>query len=181
MGVAGSGKDYCAKLWEATHLKFADLIVHMTSDIYQMNLKDPSVYEEFKKDKRFVLQNLGESLKKRISPFIFVEHTAGQVVRCVDASKKDQVFVISDCRYPGEIKGLRDILYSMPVLEAEEGFEILYYFTDFHSERYNPNLEHKSEKFAQFLIKKGVTTGFIMEPVLNAYIEEFLEEGGEYI
>lgn len=181
LGVAGSGKDYVAKqmletLPNAKMFKFADLIVDIVSDIYSLNLRDPQVYEDFKKDRRFVLQNLGESLKVRVFPSIFANDVARRISEDMYEAEapEERNYIISDCRYPGEI-----------VLTASnlgvENFEILCYFTDYHSERYNPNLEHKSEKFAQFLIKKGVSTGFVLPEVLVAYGEEFQKNGGEWI
>jgi myo-inositol-1-phosphate synthase len=181
LGVAGSGKDYVAKqmletLPNAKMFKFADLIVDIASDIYSLNLRDPQVYEDFKKDRRFVLQNLGESLKTRVCPSIFTNDVARRIdeIMCEAEESEEHNYIISDCRYPGEI------VLTEANLGAED-CEILCYFTDYHSERYNPNLEHKSEKFAQFLVKKGVSTGFVLPEVLSAYGEEFQKNGGEWI
>ena len=181
LGVAGSGKDYVAKqmleaLPNAKMFKFADLIVDIASDIYSLNLRDPQVYEDFKKDRRFVLQALGDSLTTRVRQSIFVDDAARRIDEDMRGVKEpeERSYIISDCRYPGEI----DLIAAN--LDAED-FEILCYFTDYHSERYNPNLEHKSEKFAQFLVKKGVSTGFVLLEVLKAYSEEFQKNGGEWI
>lgn len=147
-GVIGSGKDYTAgkiKISPFHRLKFASILRDMAR-----NIDDWLPYEEWKilPQNRLFLQRQGDLLKEIYGMDFFAQHISRKIDLWSDNGNiKDAHFVISDFRFPYEYETIKK---NFPKAEIQ------IYLVDYHSERYDANNDHCSEKMAQKLLKSGM-------------------------
>lgn len=147
-GVIGSGKDYIAdkiKISPFHKLKFASLLRDMAR-----NIDDCLPYEEWKLDpkNRLFLQRQGDLLKEIYGEDFFAQHISDRIFALSSKSNAKGIqFVISDFRFPYEYETIKK---NFPHAEIQ------IYLADYHSERYDANNDHCSEKMAQKLLKSGM-------------------------
>ena len=189
IGVIGSGKDYSAnKLVESggfERVDFKDGLLDLASDIvgYDVRadyewfkeypigvmrpaniLQEPSYQaardvilksHPFTMTGRRLLTRLGtEGMRKRDE-----NYWVKQFIAAADTAVKRGNFVTTaDCRFLNEIRAVQ---YMDP--------NATFIFCDYRSERYNPSLNHLSEKLAQRLLAMGLKDG---EVVTEAHLTE---------
>ncbi len=84
-----------------------------------------------------------------------------------DALFKGSSVVCADCRFPNEIQGVLELMVPTRFV-----------FCDYRSERYNPNLDHESERLAQELLKSGLKDG---EKIALTRLTEILKANFLYV
>ena len=162
-GVIGSGKDYIAenmRISQYHKFKFAKLLRDMAR-----NINNSMPYDEWKilpKNRQF-LQREGDLLKEIYGEEFFAQHISRKIGLWSDNGNiKDAHFVISDFRFPYEYETIKK---NFPKAEIQ------IYLADYHSERYDANNDHCSEKMAQKLLKSGMPTNqFIDKLTFEKYL-----------
>ena len=152
VGVIGSGKDYQAKKLKEFYyeqINFADLLRQLAWSILDWKPEDDLEYEAFKKghaitglgigiNGRKLLQNIGTTMRL-IDPDFFIKEWSKEVEK-----RLNQGFNIccSDLRFPNELQAARLL-----------GAKII--FCNYHSNKYENDNRHESEKLAQQFIALG--------------------------
>ena len=160
-GVIGSGKDYVANFVQVPinhKMKFAKILRGMAD-----NIAGSTLYEDWKKEpkNRLFLQKMGDLLKEVYGIDFFAQQVSRDI-RCTYDESKKYHFIISDFRFPYEYETIKKNFPS-----AKIGI----YLADYHSERYDANNDHCSEKMAQKLLKNGMPTNQIID---NLTFEKYL-------
>lgn len=164
IGTIGSGKSFkCDKLKKEGFIQidFADCLREMCWKIIDWSPKNSQEYDDFKKglisipgfgklNGRKMLQELGNSMRNVDEDFWVKKWK--QTVDLAIAKGYDKICV-SDCRYENEARAIWN--FGM-------GTDSKIEFCDYHSDRYNATDTHKSEEFAQRLIKMGKKDGDIL-------------------
>lgn len=148
-GVIGSGKDYTANQLQIDNwnrLKFADILHNMAFFIIPYRMP----YDEWKilPKNRLFLQRQGDLLKEIYGEDFFAQWISEEIIKnCENEDIESKDFVISDFRFPYEYETIKK---NFPKAEIQ------IYLADYHSERYDANNDHCSEKMAQKLLKSGM-------------------------
>lgn len=172
IGVIGSGKDYrCQKLVETGEyekIAFADDLRQLTWELLEWEPKNSIDYDDFKLGRingyllgtepfssnpdywvtgRKFLQNIGTSLRNRDEDF-WVNVWKNKV------AKSNKNICCSDCRFPNEV---------LSILSLSDMYNVEFIFTNYKSERYSPDDDHISERYAQILLSYGYNDGDIIK------------------
>lgn len=158
-GVMGSGKGYeCQKLIDNENfikIDFGDGLREMVWRMLCWQPKNDEEYDLFKKGKinipnygkldgRLLLQLVGTDTMRKVDNNFWVKECKRKIDEAI--SKGYSNICISDVRFKNELEMLFDYGWKA---------DIKITFCDFHSNRYNPNSEHESEKLAQKLLSLG--------------------------
>jgi len=187
LGVIGSGKDFQANqlvFLGAAKIDFKDALLDMASDLVGFDVRldygwfkksllgvrrpDNSFQEEHVRAMcneivernpdamtgRMLLQRLGtDVMRKRDADYWADEWQRRAAAKLVEVES----VVVADCRFLNEVRAIR---------ELAKPFELNheFVFCDYHSDQYDPNQAHESEKLAQALLKLGLHDGDKITP-----------------
>ncbi len=182
IGVIGAGKDYrSSKLAEAGYGRadFKDALLDMVSDIAGYDVR--ADYEWFKDHPvgvmrpsnplaeaflhsewvgimskhpeiitgRKLLTRVGTEAMRKRHPNYWVDQFIAKAGRILGVEGRG--VANSDCRFFNEIEAIKRLSYNK--------IPSTFIFCDFRSSRYNPKLDHASEKLAQTLLGMGLKDG----------------------
>ena len=180
VGVQGAGKTYNAnKLVQEegfVNVSFADCLRNMAWKILNWTPENAEQYDLFKKgliaipnfgriDGRKFLQILGDSMRQVDSEF-WVKQWRNTVEDYISMGY-DKI-CCDDIRYPNELLMLFSYNWKA---------EVKVKFVDYHSERYDCNNEHISEKMAQTLLKMGYKADdIITKSTITDVMAEIIKE-----
>lgn len=202
IGVIGSGKDFQSqlKIQEGyVRVDFKDELLDMASDLVGYDVR--ADYDWFKTHVvgirrpydvndvpaaealssrillafpeamtgRRLLQRLGTDAIRKRHPNYWAEAFRKKVVELIN---KENSVVCADCRFANEIA-------TIFAIGVNTGAKVKFVFCDFHSDRYDPNGKHESERLAQELLNTGLVDGQIVNfsdfsKVCPEAAEEFL-------
>ena len=161
-GVMGSGKGYsCQQLIDNEdfiQIDFADCLRDMVWKMLDWQPENAEEYDLFKKGKFFIprygkingrllLQRIGATMRE-IDPDFWVKQHQAKIERAISMGYNN--ICISDARYKNELESL---------LSNSWQAEVKITFCDYHSERYDADNTHESEKMAQRLLELGFKDG----------------------
>jgi len=98
---------------------------------------------------RVLLQRLGTDVMRRQDPHYWANQWAAKARQVV---LQDHDVVCADCRFPNEMETIRRTA-------AECRVSARFIFCDYRSARYNPAMEHESERMAQAFLAQGYKDG----------------------
>lgn len=178
IGVIGSGKDYRCNLAAeagAVRVDFKDELLNMASDLVGYDVR--SQYDWFKEIlvgvrkpgnplaeaflrnemaelvRRFPDTMTGRRLLTRLGTEVMrkrdEDYWVKQFVKKAEAAlRAGSPVAVGDCRFMNEVRAIMD--FTVPVR---------FTFCDFRSARYNPRLDHASERLARALLGLGLEDG----------------------
>lgn len=182
-GVQGSGKDYrCSQLVKQGNYKrmaFADALRRIAFTSLGIPIDKGTANYEWMKANQCIETSFEDGTSTAISFRKFLEYMGTEGIRHYDNDfwcrclvkdindlDDDSVNVcISDLRFYNEYKYLKEYC-------DKKGYEFLFIFCDYHSDRYIDFNQHASARLANFLKEIGYTDGDeIKDEDMQIYIE----------
>lgn len=163
-GVIGSGKDYFFQKYKREYpeesvveLKFAEPIVRLAENYFDVSLSDKEEYEKWKAipENRQFLVEIGQSWKKVFGEDVWSNIVYNKINRSYDSVLDlNTTYIVTDFRFPCEIPDNISQKYS-----NISPYCIKIHFCNFVSERYDNKIGQYTEKMAQWVVSKGFDDG----------------------
>lgn len=105
---------------------------------------------------RRLLQRLGTEVMRKRDPDYWAKAWADKAYGLLREGKS---VVCADCRFPNEVRWIRQVASDFAALRNLDSLPARFIFCDYRSHRYNPEMDHGSERLAQQLLALGFKDG----------------------